>query len=206
MSTRRAGCHESGLSGSTEARRSKPSTTNRVTIPAFYPIARFLLFFGIGATEKNPADAVNYPRRRAVMIEGGANPSRGFGPESAYARTCSGERLVRLVQPRLAWGARDVATRVTGPVTGFGDPLKQRTVKSSTMRGPQGLASKFNRRRCRIAKDHRRGISGRFSFRPAEIMRRHGHLAGCSWRLCPGGSLGHTAMTRGVTPSSDVTN
>ena len=59
MSTRRAGCHESGLSGSTEARRSKASTTNRVTIPAFYPIAHFLLFFGIGATEKNPVDAVH---------------------------------------------------------------------------------------------------------------------------------------------------
>ena len=140
------------------------------------------------------------------MIEGGANPSRGFGPESAYARTCSGERLVRLVQPRLAWGARDVATRATGPATRFGDPPKRRTVKSSTMKGPQGLASKFNRRRCRTAKDHRRWVSGRFSFRPAEIVRQHGYLAGCSWRLCPGGSLGHTTMTRGVTPSSDVTD
>lgn len=26
------------------------------------------------------------------------------------------------------------------------------------------------------------------------------------WELCPGGSLGHTAMTRGVTPSSNVTD
>jgi len=96
--------------------------------------------------------------------------SRGFGPQSAYARTNSGVRLDRLVQPRLAWGARDAATRATGPVIGFGDPLKRRTVKSSTTKGPPGLASEFNRRRCRTAKDHCRWVSGCFSFRPAEIM------------------------------------
>ena len=46
------------MSGSTEARRSKPPFTKWGTIPAFYPIVHFLLFFGIGATETDPTGAV----------------------------------------------------------------------------------------------------------------------------------------------------
>jgi hypothetical protein len=131
---------------------------------------------------------------------------RGFGPKSACARTISGARLDRLVQPRLAWGARNAVTRATGSVTGSGDPPKRRTAKSSTMKGPQGLASESNQRRCRTAKDHRRWVSGCFSFRPAEITKQHGDLPGCPWRLRSGGSLRRATMTRGVTPASDVTD
>ena len=68
------------------------------------------------------------------------------------------------------------------------------------MKGERSLASEFNRRRCRTVKDHRRGVSGRFLLRPAEIA------GGGQRTLCPGGSLGHTTMIRGVTTSSDVTD
>ena len=68
------------------------------------------------------------------------------------------------------------------------------------MKGPQGLASKFDRRRCRTAKNHRRWVSRCFSFRPAEIEQSSAR------KLRSGGSLRRATMTRGVTPASDVTD
>jgi hypothetical protein len=117
------------------------------------------------------------PRRRlrevavggVVVFQSRCKSCPGGSGRNLLVRINSGGRLDRLVQPRLAWGVRDAATRATGSETGSGDPLKRRTAKSSTMKGPRGLASEFNRRRCRTAKIHRRWVSGCFSFRPAEI-------------------------------------
>ncbi len=131
-------------------------------------------------------------------------PSRGPGQSPPNRWANSGARLVRLVQPRPAWGVPKSATAGTGPVTGFGNLVKHGVAKSSTMKGAQALAGEFYRRRCRIAKNHRRWVSGRFSFRPAEISNVMAITPRRSGKLCPGGSLGHTTMTRGVTPSSNV--
>ena len=43
-----------------------------------------------------------------------------------------------------------------------GPSANPRAAKSSTTKGPQGLASHFNRRRSRIAKTTHRGVTGRF--------------------------------------------
>ncbi len=198
-SSRRAGCHESGLSGSTEARRRNPSTTiedqsRRSIRYGSFPSMKW------GDGER--------PRQRLQASAGGGvvvfqsrcKSCPGGSGHNPLMRINSGERLDRLVQPRLAWGVRNAATRATGPETGSGDPLKRRTAKSSTMKGPQGLASEFDWRRCRTAKIHRRRVSGCFSFRPAEIERI------AARKLRSGGSLRRTTMDRRVTPASDVTD
>ena len=134
MSTRRAGCVATRLSGSTEARRSKDPSTKREQSRRSI---RWLIFCSL-----NRGDGDRPYRRlgRAVAIEGGANPSRGSGPKSALARTYSGERPVRLVQPWPAWGALKSATAGAGPVAGFGNPVKRGVAKSSTMSGAWALA------------------------------------------------------------------
>lgn len=64
-------------------------------------------------------------------VEAGANPVRGVRSVGiAYDRST-----------RLAWGALGLATGGTACMTARGDRPKQPTVKSSTMRGPKGLAS-----------------------------------------------------------------
>ena len=73
-------------------------------------------------------------------------------------------------------------------------------MKSSTTKGPQGLASQFNERRCQTVKTQRRRVGERFYVRFPEIMSRKAH-----------GNYGvredvHTTMVSlGRRPDSDVT-
>ena len=117
----------------------------------------------------------------------------------AGAKSCPGDssRSVRLTW--LAWGASSLATG------GTGDPDRALSanpagVNSSTMKGPQGLASEFCGRRCQTAKDFHRRVRGCFYVRSPEItinivvqtMRGSGELR-IRWRSLR------------VTPDSDVT-
>ena len=113
------------------------------------------LTFRYGATETDPGEPEVRLDGAAAVEVGEApqpNPAQGVRAAVRHSADYSGERLVRLVQPRPAWGASKPATAGTGPLTGFGDPLKRRTAKSSTTRGPRGLAGNANQRRCQIAK------------------------------------------------------
>jgi hypothetical protein len=80
-------------------------------------------------------------------------------------------------------------------------PVNPGAMKSSTMRGPRGLASECCGRRCRTAKNRRRWIRGRFPFRSPEITSPR---AWCK-RLRPGRAGSAAAVPRGK-PSSDVTH
>ena len=117
----------------------------------------------------------------------------------AGAKSCPGDsdRSVRLTW--LAWGASSLATGGTGhPDRAL--PANPAGVNSSTMKGPQGLASEFCGRRCQTAKDFHRWVRGRFYVRSPEIsinivlqtMHGSGELR-IRWRSLR------------VTPDSDVT-
>src|SRR4051812_9833250 len=65
----------------------------------------------------------------------------------------------------LAWGASSLVTGGTGltrPATGRQNPA----VRSVTMKGPKGLASNFDGRRCRSAKNPLRRVEGSLSVLP----------------------------------------
>ena len=92
-------------------------------------------------------------------------PLMGFGPKPEGN---SGESPVRFVQRALAWGAFDLATGETGdPDRAL--PANPAGANSSTMKGPQGLASEFCGRRCQTAKDFHRRVRGCFYVRSPEI-------------------------------------
>ena len=57
------------------------------------------------------------------MVQEGGNPSQGVRAKAAV-RGNSGGSPVRLVQPRSAWGAFDLATGGADSLTGVGDPGK----------------------------------------------------------------------------------
>ena len=126
------------------------------------------------------------------------NPARGFGPKLQKGSE-SGASLVRLAQPRPAWGALVLATGELGFYWDKpGDQAKRLTANSSTMKGGRPLAGKLSRRRSRTAKSRRRWVRRGFYVRPPEIKLTSG------WRLCPRGSAGHATPVRGVTPASDA--
>jgi len=117
----------------------------------------------------------------------------------AGAKSCPGDssRSVRLTW--LAWGASSLATGGTGhPDRAL--PANPAGVNSSTMKGPQGLASEFCGRRCQTVKDFHRRVRGCFYVRSPEItinivvqtMRGSGERC-IRWRYVR------------VTPDSDVT-
>ena len=81
-----------------------------------------------------------------------------------------------------------------------GIPSKTGNAKSSSMKGPRGLASESRRRRCRTANWRCGRVRGCFLFRSPEINCR---VIG-GWKLCSGGSLGHTTATWSVIRPSDV--
>jgi len=61
-------------------------------------------------------------------------------------------------------GSFRLATSETG-ADNLGDLVKRETVKSSTMKGPQGLAGELGERRCQTANTQRRWVRGRFYVR-----------------------------------------
>ena len=144
---RRAGCTETCSSSSTEACRSNPDALHALrVIPTFYPI-----HFEQGRCGHPLADV----NARAVMFR-------------SRCKSCPGDssRSVRLTW--LAWGASSLATGGTGhPDRAL--PANPAGVNSSTMKGPQGLASEFCGRRCQTAKDSHRRVRGRFYVRSPEI-------------------------------------
>ena len=84
--------------------------------------------------------------------------SRGSGPD--WARSTW-----------LTWGALSRATGQSG-VYHPGDLAKREAANSSTMRGPQGLASELPGRRCRTVKTRSRRVRGSFYVLPPEIASR----------------------------------
>ena len=89
---------------------------------------------------------------RARQIPGEANPVHGVRAEATHRTWQLGwkSRQVRSTWP--AWGACCPATGAT-ELDQLGVRGKTATVKSSTMKGPEGLAGETVWRRCRTAKD-----------------------------------------------------
>lgn len=132
---------------------------------------------------------------------GGAAAAEGVEIPAAGARA---GRPARSTRP--AWGAPDAATRRDrasdhARVPG-GSP---RDAKSSTMRGPRGLAGERDRRRCRTATGRRRRVRGRFCLRAPEIagaVASGGPRANCRPRERGRARRRHG----GADPPSDVTD
>lgn len=121
MPTRRAGCMDTCLSGSTEAHRSNPRSgawsdvaRHVRVIPVFYPIRAKLPMLGNRGDREKPRSYAS--TREAVVDEAGENPARGV--RAHWVRST-----------RLAWGASDLATGGTDSLTGVGD--------SRQIRGPR---------------------------------------------------------------------
>ena len=147
-SFRRAGCTETCLSSSTEACRSNPDAH--------------------ACAQSNPDILSDTFRTGAMRTLPGCCKKPGPSCFKAGAKSCPGDsgRSVRLTW--LAWGASSLATG------GTGDPDRALSanpmgVNSSTMKGPQGLASEFCGRRCQTAKDFHRRVRGCFYVRSPEI-------------------------------------
>jgi len=209
----RAGCHENGLSGSTEARRRNPAhvpTSSRCkgevaagrVIPTFYPME----FSYKKPRNGGDAETPGCPRAaRPSCVEVGersfsaANPPTGFGRSNAAARsTYAGVGSLWLVTVR------------AGPLTRLGYSSKSGDANSSTMKGPKGLAGKFTGRRCRecrartarfepTVKSLGRRVRRSFCVLPSEIS-----LLSESWILCRGGNPDIRPTARGITPASHV--
>lgn len=75
---------------------------------------------------------------------------------------------LRLTCP--AWGASSLATGRTGGDLLRGPLANPVAVKSSTMKGPRGLAGESCRRRCRMAKNLSRWVRGFFYVRSPEMF------------------------------------
>ena len=100
VSTRRAGCLETGLSGSTEARRSNPPSHQRGVISTFYPMGFFQHFLESGRRRNTPpVPPVGRSRRgrdgrsRCKSCPGGSGQSPRtadqFGCKARQARSTS---------------------------------------------------------------------------------------------------------------------
>ena len=125
-----------------------------------------------------------------------ANPVRGV---RATVRFASAVRSTRL-----AWGVSDL---VTGGPGGFAaarrgaDSRKAPRMKSSTMNGPQGLASESQRRRCQTAKN----FVARGTRELASSARGNRGPGPPGSRKLWWGDPHIRDEARGVTPTSDVT-
>src|SRR5271170_4452128 len=69
-----------------------------------------------------------------------------------------------------------------------GSANQTQTANSSTTRGAKALASKLQQRRSQTGKARSGWIRGRFCVLPSEIRLESVRV----WKLCRGGSLGHT--------------
>lgn len=148
--TRRAGCVETRLSGSTEAAASKASTVHPPrTIRSFYPMSIPPRIEPGRPGQTRGSGPIRGRRPRAVMLE---MVRRRSGHRARTPRNPS--RGVRGHAPRstrAAVGSSSAAMRATGQETMPGDRPKRPAVKSSTMKGPRGLGGESRRRRCRTA-------------------------------------------------------
>jgi hypothetical protein len=136
------------------------------------------------------------------MTRSGCRGRKPANPVRGVRATVEHSPAVR--STRLAWGVSDL---VTGGPGGFAaarrgaDSRKAPRMKSSTMNGPQGLASESQRRRCQTAKNF--------------VARGTRELASSAWGNRGPGSSGSRKLwrgdphirheARGVTPTSDVT-
>ena len=118
MPTRRAGCIDRCLSGSTEAHRSNPRlgawsdvARHARVIPVFYPMEGTFPGAGNWGDGEKPRSYAS--TSEAVVDEAGENPARGV--RAQWVRST-----------RLAWGAPDLTTGGTDPLTGTGDPRQIR--------------------------------------------------------------------------------
>ena len=66
-------------------------------------------------------------------------------------------------------GSTEPCKRPVRSPTDSGDLVKREAANSSTMKGPQGLASELHGRRCRTAKTRSRWVRGSFYVLPPEI-------------------------------------
>ncbi len=98
---------------------------------------------------------------------------------------------------RLAWGVLGLATGETGPMTRVGIRAKHPMAKSSTMKGPRGLASDFDRRRCRTANASHRWVG-------MSLYILHAEIAACRRKRGSGGSQGPAMRRPGAKAPSDV--
>jgi hypothetical protein len=184
MLTRRAGCLARGSPSSTEALRSNPligaserRRSAREPIPKFYPMDEDQLPVGWGRQRQT---SVNHTG--AAIAGGVTNPPRGFGPKP-----------VRATRVKVPSGSFNLGRRgelptwqQAGPGRDWlGDGAKHPAAKSSTMKGPKGLAGKQGRRRSRTAKSRRRWVRGCFCVLSPEI-------APSGRKRCPAGRLEHT--------------
>lgn len=111
-------------------------------IPAFYPMRVPCPRASVrGVKKRGDKDMPSWGSHltKAVPSEAGANPASGVRA-TAIVNGNSGESPVRSVQPQPAWGALGLETGGAGSLIRSGDRPKQPTVKSSTTRGPRGLA------------------------------------------------------------------
>ena len=116
-------------------------------IPTFYPI-----HFERGRCGHSLAAVKSQGRHVSKQVQ---NPVQGI-------------RAVRFVQP--GWRGELPAWRQAEPVDpDRGLSANPTGVNSSTMKGPQGLASEFCGRRCQTAKDFHRRVRGCFYVRSPEI-------------------------------------
>lgn len=121
--SRGAGCLETGLSGSTEARRSNASgNPAERPIPSFYPMANEPPGYGATGTCPGKNCRGRECRMGANLTRGGSRPARLHKPAGPFNPGRRGE-LVR----------GDAHDR---DLDRPGVPRKYRTAKSSTMKGP----------------------------------------------------------------------
>ncbi len=99
----------------------------------------------------------------------------------------------------LAWGASGLATGGAGLFRTGHRRQNPAGANSSTMKGPQGLASESCERRCQTANGHRRWVRGCFYVRSPEITDSSGGNGAGS------GEPGTRRWPLRVTPDSDVT-
>ena len=92
-----------------------------------------------------------------------ANPPAGFGPKPSSRRRIGWKtREVRSTPADV--GSLQVREDRSRVQAALGYLAKHQDVKSSTTKGPQGLVGEFTRRRSRIGKSCRRGVSGASGF------------------------------------------
>lgn len=189
--------HESGSSSSREASGSNP----RLPTGSNHQILSHALSASANAGERDTPAAA---KRWVGLVQSGCEAvARRFkspgGTRTKAARPfgCKA-RQVRLTHAGV--GSFPVATPRNRRMTTSGVLPQKQTVKSSTMRGAQALASKPQQRRSQIGK--RLARAGRSSLlysndRNQRVVAR--------WKLCRSGSFGHAWQARTHCRPTNVT-
>ena len=195
--SRRAWCRESGSPRSREASGSNP----RLPTGSNHQILSHALSASANAGERDTPAAA---KRWVGLVQSGCEAvARRFkspgGTRTKAARPfgCKA-RQVRLTHAGV--GSFPVATPRNRRMTTSGVLPQKQTVKSSTMRGAQALASKPQQRRSQIGK--RLARAGRSSLlysndRNQRVVAR--------WKLCRSGSFGHAWQARTHCRPTNVT-